>query len=446
MSMDDFVVTYFTKGAGINTPLHHDIRRAEARDQAGDVRTFNSDLCSRTDRTSSGQLYAADPAETNTTKTSEQKGGFLNMKKSVKKNLLAACLLLMLGLLTWTLMGCGNTGEEESSVDMSEAGGGNTITVLNYGEYIDTSVLRDFEKETGIKVLYEEATTPEEMYSKYTSSTIPYDLICSSDYMIERLIAEGEAVELDHSKMQYVNNIGDFYWELSRTYDPENKYSIPYFWGTVGILYNKSMIHEEITSWDSLFNGEYAGEIIMQNSIRDAYMCALKYQGHSLNTTNRKELQQAQNLLLKQKPDVEAYFVDEVREEMVAGNAALAVCYSGEAYLAHEYENDLEYVLPEEGSNIWIDSWIMMKKGKNHEGAQKFLDYLCRGDVAVKNFEEIYYPTPNTAAYNSLDEEVREDPLIFPEQSVVEKCEVYKALDDKTMALYSQMWKELKTK
>ena len=131
---------------------------------------------------------------------------------------------------------------------------------------------------------------------------------------------------------------------------------------------------------------------------------------------------------------------------MVAGNAALAVCYSGEAYLAHEYENDLEYVLPEEGSNIWIDSWIMMKKGKNHEGAQKFLDYLCRGDVAVKNFEEIYYPTPNTAAFNSLDEEVREDPLIFPDQSVVEKCEVYKALDDKTMALYSQMWKELKTK
>ena len=222
------------------------------------------------------------------------------MKKSVKKNLLTACLLLMLGLLTWTLMGCGNTGEEESSVNMSEAGGGNTITVLNYGEYIDTSVLRDFEKETGIKVLYEEATTPEEMYSKYTSSTIPYDLICSSDYMIERLIAEGEAVELDYSKMQYVSNIGDFYWKLSRTYDPENKYSIPYFWGTVGILYNKSMIHEEITSWDSLFNGEYAGEIIMQNSIRDAYMCALKYQGHSLNTTNRKELQQAQNLLLKQ--------------------------------------------------------------------------------------------------------------------------------------------------
>lgn len=368
------------------------------------------------------------------------------MRNKRKTKFLIPFLLLVTGLLAAGLTGCGSTGEEESSVDLSGAGSGDTITVLNYGEYIDTSVLRDFEKEAGIKVLYEEATTPEEMYSKYTSSTIPYDLICSSDYMIERLIAEGEAVELDYSKMQYVSNIGDFYWKLSRTYDPENKYSIPYFWGTVGILYNKSMIHEDITSWDSLFNGEYAGEIIMQNSIRDAYMCALKYQGHSLNTTNRRELKQAQDLLLKQKPDVEAYFVDEVREEMVAGNAALAVCYSGEAYLAHEYENDLEYVLPEEGSNIWIDSWIMMKKGKNHEGAQKFLDFLCREDVAVKNFEEIYYPTPNTAAYNSLDQEVREDPLIFPDQDVLEKCEVYKALDDDTTALYSQMWKELKTK
>ena len=352
--------------------------------------------------------------------------------------------MMLAGAMLFAATGCSsdNGGSTEDAVAKY---GSDTLKLYNWGEYMGENLISDFEKEFGVKVIVEYFDSNEMMYTKLQGGD-SYDVLVPSDYMIERLIAEGEAVELDYSKMQYVNNIGDFYWKLSRTYDPENKYSIPYFWGTVGILYNKSMIHEEITSWDSLFNGEYAGEIIMQNSIRDAYMCALKYQGHSLNTTNRKELQQAQNLLLKQKPDVEAYFVDEVREEMVAGNAALAVCYSGEAYLAHEYENDLESVLPEEGSNIWIDSWIMMKKGKNHEGAQKFLDYLCRGDVAVKNFEEIYYPTPNTAAYNSLDEEVREDPLIFPEQSVVEKCEVYKALDDKTMALYSQMWKELKTK
>lgn len=359
----------------------------------------------------------------------------------------AICILLALCMmLVATLAGCGASGESEEGADMSGAGEGDTITVLNFGEYIDPDMLRLFEEETGIRVLYEEATTPEEMYSKYTSSTIPYDLICCSDYMIERLISEGQTVELDHSRMEYVGNIGDFYWELAETYDPGNRYSIPYFWGTVGILYNTSMIDEEITSWDSLFNGKYAGEIIMQNSIRDAYMCALKYKGYSLNTTDRKELKQAQKLLLEQKPDVEAYFVDEVREEMVAGNAALAVCYSGEAFLANEYESDLDYVLPEEGSNIWLDSWIMMKKGRNHDGALKFLDFLCRADVAVKNFEEIYYPTPNTAAFESLDKEIQEDRLIFPSEDVLEKCEVYKALDSDTTAFYSQMWKELKTK
>ena len=285
------------------------------------------------------------------------------------------------------LTGCGK----------SSTGTNGEVVVYNWGEYIDPDTLNQFEEETGIHVVYDEFETNEIMYPKVESGTSNYDVVCPSDYMIQKMIENDLLAEINFDNIPNVKNIGEQYFEQSKGFDPENKYSIPYFWGTVGILYNKSMIHEEITSWDSLFNGEYAGEIIMQNSIRDAYMCALKYQGHSLNTTNRKELQQAQNLLLKQKPDVEAYFVDEVREEMVAGNAALAVCYSGEAYLAHEYENDLEYVLPEEGSNIWIDSWIMMKKGKNHEGAQKFLDYLCRGDVAVKNFEEIYYPTPNTA-------------------------------------------------
>lgn len=348
-------------------------------------------------------------------------------------------------MLVFVTAGCGSTGEEDTSTDVQPSGG-DTITVLNYGEYMEPAVLKQFEKETGIKVLYEEATTPEEMYSKYTSSTIPYDLICSSDYMIERLISEGETVKIDRSSMKHTDNIGDFYWKLAQVYDPGNDYSIPYFWGTVGILYNTSMIDEKITSWESLFNGRYSGEIIMQNSIRDAYMCALKYKGYSLNTTDRSQLKQAQDLLIKQKPDVEAYFVDEVREEMVAGNAALAVCYSGEAYLAHEYEEDLEYVLPEEGSNIWIDSWAMMKKGRNHDGALKFLDFLCREDVAAQNFEYIYYPTPNTAVFENLDDDVKNDRFIFPSEDVLKKCEVYKTLDDETTALYSQMWKELKTR
>ena len=350
--------------------------------------------------------------------------------------------VLFAGLLT----GCGKgSAEEARSSDLEAAGGKNTIIVLNYGEYMDPDVFEMFEEETGIKVLYEEATTPEEMYSKYTASTIAYDLICASDYMIERFINEGEALEIDIDAMEYADNIGERYWEMTKMYDPENKYTVPYFWGTVGILYDSTKIKEPIDSWSVMFDGSYAGEIIMQNSIRDAYMCALKLKGYSLNTTDRAELAEAQEMLIKQKPDVEAYFVDEVREEMVAGNATLSVIYSGEAYLANEYNEDLLYVVPDEGSNVWVDSWAMMKKGKNHEGAQKFLDFLCREDVASLNFEYVYYPTPNMAVYENLDEEVKEDPLIFPDDDVLEKCEVYKTLDEDTTALYSQMWKELKT-
>lgn len=354
----------------------------------------------------------------------------------------AGCTALLLVMLLPA--GCGKSTEDAGTLDTSGADG-NTIIVLNYGEYLDPDVLDSFEEETGIRVLYEEAVTPEEMYSKYTASTIAYDLICTSEYMAERLIDEGEAQPIDMDSMEYIGNIGDTYWEMAQSYDPDNQYTIPYFYGTVGILYNTSMVDEEVDSWDILFDGSYAGEIIMQNSMRDTYMVALKALGYSLNTTDEETLCEARDLLIAQKPDVEAYFVDEVREEMVAGNAALAVCYSGEAYLANEYDENLEYVVPKEGSNVWIDSWVLMKKGKNPEGAQKFLDYLCREDVAMLNFEYIYYPTPNTAVYNALDEETREDKLIFPDEETLEQCEVYESLDEETTALYSQLWKELKT-
>lgn len=355
-------------------------------------------------------------------------------------------LALVFALTAGLCAGCGAGGDEGSSIsETASAGDENTIIVLNYGEYLDPSLLRDFEKETGIRVLYEEATTPEEMYSKYKASTIAYDLVCTSDYMVERLIDEGEAVEIPMEDMDYIGNIGGRYWEMARSYDPENRYSIPYFWGTVGILYDSTKAKGPIDSWNVLFDGSYAGEILMQNSIRDAYMCALKLKGYSLNTTDRRQLAEAQEMLLAQKPDVEAYFVDEVREEMVAGNATVSVIYSGEAYLANEYNEDLQYVVPKEGSNVWVDSWVMLRKGKNHAGAVKFLDFLCREDVAGVNFEYVYYPTPNEALYENLDEEVREDPLIFPSDEVLDKCEVYETLDPETTALYSRMWKELKT-
>ena len=319
-----------------------------------------------------------------------------------------------------------------------------TLTVLGYGEYTDYDILDIFEEETGIKVLYEEATLPEEMYTKYMSGAIDYDLICTSDYMIEKLLLEGELLPIDWDSMPDSENLGDIYMNLCQVFDPTNEYTMPYFWGTVGILYNKSMTGDEITSWDDLFNGKYAGDILMQNSIRDCYMVPLKYLGYSLNTTDKNEIDQAQELLIRQKPDVEAYFVDEVREEMVAGNAAVSVCYSGEAYLAHEYDENLEYVVPEEGTNLWIDAYCMTRRCHNTDYAQQFLDFLCREDIAMMNFEEVYYPTPNTAVYDQLDEETQQDPLIFPSEEAIANCEVYKTLDTETTDYYSRLWKLLK--
>ncbi len=319
------------------------------------------------------------------------------------------------------------------------------ITVINYGEYLDPDMLDLFTKETGIKVNYEEAITPEEMYTKYSSGAIKYDLVCSSDYMMKKMILEGDFQEIPWDAMENKDNIGDKFYEFSSAFDPGNKYCVPYFWGTLGILYDTTKVKGPVDSWDVLFNGEYAGDIIMQNSMKDTFMVALKYLGYSVNTDNPDELKEAQQLLLAQKPDVQAYLVDEARDEVVAGNAAMAVVYSGEAYLGHEYNNDLAYVVPKEGSNVWIDCWAITKECEHPEYAAKFLDFLCREDVGMTNFEYIYYSTPNEKVVENMDEELRNDESIVPSDASVEKCEVCVQVDDDVTALMNELWKELKS-
>lgn len=366
----------------------------------------------------------------------------------MKKRMLSILVVMM--FVTGLLTGCG-TSKENTQTSQDVSGEAETatqdeyITVINYGEYLDKRYIKIFEEETGIKIKYEECTTPEEMYSKYMAGSIDYDLICSSEYMIERLILEGEAKKIDWSKMENIDNIGEDYWELCQVFDPENEYALPYFYGTVGLLYNTDLVEEEIDSWDVLFNGQYAGDIIMSNSVRDALMIAEKYLGYSLNTTDRAQIRESFDLLIEQKKDVEAYFVDEVREEMVAENATIAVCYSGETYLAHEYNPSLQYVVPKEGSNLWVDCWMIPKTSTNTEGAIKFLDFLCREDVARANFDEVYYPSPNEAMLKQLDVETRQDPFVFPSQEAFDNCEVYRQLDDETVEYYNDLWKELKS-
>ncbi len=349
----------------------------------------------------------------------------LKLKKAVAAVMIAAFVL--------PVGGCGKTATVGE------------ITVINYGEYLDPDMIDLFTKETGIKVNYEEAITPEEMYTKYSSGAIKYDLVCSSDYMMKKMILEGDFQEIPWDTMEYRENIGDQFYEFSTAFDPGNKYCMPYFWGTLGILYDTTKVNGPVDSWDVLFNGEYAGDIIMQNSMKDTFMVALKYLGYSINTDNPDEIKEAQQLLLAQKPDVQAYLVDEARDEVVAGNAAMAVVYSGEAYLGHEYNNDLAYVVPKEGSNVWLDCWAITKDCEHPEYAAKFLDFLCREDVGMKNFEYIYYSTPNEKVVENMDEELRNDESIVPSDASVEKCEVCVQVDEDVTALMNELWKELKS-
>lgn len=322
----------------------------------------------------------------------------------------------------------------------------NTLTVLNYGKYLEPEVLEMFEEETGIQIEYEEYITPENMYTKYKAGAIDYDLICTSDYMIEKLIQEDEVQELNFDHIPLVENLDETYFDYSKSFDPEKKYTIPYFFGTVGILYNKDMVDEsKVDSWDILWDEDYSGQIIMADSVRDSFMVALKRLGYSLNTTDEEKLQQAKQLLIDQKPLVYSYLVDEAQDEMIAENAAMAVVYSGEAGYALEFNDKLAFSVPKEGSNMWIDSWFIPKSAKHTKNAEKFLNFLCREDISMLNFDYVYYATPNTKVKDSLDAELQENTTIFPPEEILENCEVLKSLDDETTMKYNLYWKEVKS-
>lgn len=328
----------------------------------------------------------------------------------------------------------------------SDKGVNGQVIVYNWGEYIDPETIRMFEEESGIKVIYDEFETNESMYPKVESGAVAYDIACPSDYMISRMIQNGMLSEIDYDKMPNAKkNIGAQYYEQSRGFDPENKYAIPYCWGTVGILYNKTMVDEPITRWAQLWDEKYADNILMQDSVRDAFMVAEKLNGNSMNTLDAEELEAAKNMLIKQKPLVQAYVVDQVRDKMIGGEAAIGVIYSGEAIYTQKENPDLVYVIPEEGTNVWIDSWVILKNAPNKENAEKFIDFMCREDIALMNFEYITYSTPNVAARELIEEEdIRNSEIAFPDLSQYDNLETYVYLGEDGDYLYNELWKEVK--
>ena len=369
------------------------------------------------------------------------------MKNSLKK----VFALVIFAAMLISLVSCGSTTNEPSFTPVAEYTRefeGTEINVFNWGEYISDGsedsldVNAEFEKLTGIKVNYDNYESNEAMYAKLKSGAVSYDIIIPSDYMIERLVSEDMLTEVDFSKITNYGLIDERYKGLY--FDPEEKFSVPYNVGMVGLIYNSSTVEETPDSWAVMWDEKYKGDILTFNNPRDSFAIAQLLLGIDLNTTDKAELDAAAALLKEQKKDVQAYMLDEAaRTKIESENADIAVIYNGEAYLAFEANDKLDFVIPEEGTCIWLDAFAIPKDAENKENAELFLDFLCREDIAAMNFEYIYYSTPNKAVVDSLDPEILEEEAIFPEESVYENPTVFQYLGKEIEEYYTKLWKEI---
>jgi len=348
--------------------------------------------------------------------------------KFVLRSLLVTLLAITLII---SLVGCGSDKDKP------------VLKVYNWGDYIDPSVLDGFEEEYGIKVIYDEFATNEEMYAKIKAGAGDYDILIPSDYTIKRMIDEDMLHKLDFDNIPNYKYIDSRFKDLA--YDPNNEYSVPYMWGTVGILYNKKMVKEEVNSWKILWDKKYEKQILMLDSIRDSIGITLKMLEYSLNTKSDKELDEAKEALIKQKPLVLAYVGDEVKDKMIGGEAALAVVWSGDAIFAKRENPDLEYVIPKEGSNLWFDSVVIPKAGKNKKEAELFINYLCETEVAYQNADYIGYASPHIEAVKMLPDELITDKTAYPDDSDLVGSEVLEDLAG-SLVKYDRIWTEVKSR
>ena len=315
-----------------------------------------------------------------------------------------------------------------------------TINVYNWGEYIDESILEEFEEETGIHVNYKTFASNEMLYSAIKGGGNNYDVIFPSDYMVARMREEGMLRELDYSKIPNAANIDPRY--LNPAYDPEQKYSIPYMWGTTGIIYNTTMVDEAPTCWMDLFTTELKGQVLIFDNPRDCIGLALKALGYSFNTTNKDEIAEAADLLIRQKEEgiVQAYVMDQIFDKMINNEAAIGTYYAGDYLTMVEENPDLAFVQPEEGSNLFVDAMCIPTCSKNYEDALAFINFMCRDDIVLRNCEETGYSSPSVTAMELMDEEMASDPIAYPGEDILDKAETFGGLPGDTLTFYDHEW------
>lgn len=441
MSIDDFIISYFTAGTSSST-LAMTIYGMTKKRVSPEINAISTLLFatvlvllalinvreSRADK----HVQAAQAAHAPHTHHNNKNRKFLRRIAAGA----VACVLLV------TLIVTGRSVKSDR-----------VVNVCSWGEYIDEDLITRFEEETGIRVNYQTAESNEALYSLIKMGGADFDVIVPSDYMIARLIEEDMLAELDYDNIPNFDLIDDTYKHLS--YDPENKYTVPYTWGALGIIYNTAMVSEPITSWSAMFDPQYAGQVLMINNSRDAIGAALLSLGYSLNTTDESQLEEAFNLIKQAKDNgvYQAFVMDEVFGKMEGGNAAIAMYYAGDYLTMLENNEDLAFVIPEEGSNWFVDAMCVLKSSQHKDEAEEWINFIASTDANLANMDYIWYASPNAEAleeYPAYYQEVNDeelDPELYeimaPSEETLARCELYKNLPKATLRLYDSLWTRL---
>lgn len=363
------------------------------------------------------------------------------------KRLLSLCSIILL-LITFTLPAFAQIEVEDEGYYQKFQGQNISINVYNWGEYISDgaeegtiNVNKEFEKLTGIKVNYSTYASNEELYAKLKSGGASYDIIIPSDYMIGRMVKEDMLEPLNFENIPNFQHINEQF--VNPAYDPDNAYSVPYTWGTVGIIYNTTMVDGDVDSWDILWDARYMGDILMFANSRDAFAIAQKRLGYSFNSGNADELEKAAESLKEQKPLVQAYVMDEIFDKMQAGEAALAPYYAGDAITMIADNPDLAFAFPKEGTNRFVDAICIPKGSQQKEAAEMYINFLCEPEVGLANCEYIGYSTPNDGAMELLDDEVKNNPIAYPSDEILENTETFLSLPDDANRLMDKLWTDI---
>lgn len=418
MSVDDFVITHFTRGAGINT-----ISTLIYSQVKVGIRPTLFALSTLIFVTVLVLLIASNLSSGE----SKSKG-----KKVVSVVTTSMVILLLGGVMFASGITTKSTGDE--------------VHVYCFGDYIDPELIDEFEEETGVKVIMDTFDTNEEMYPVIKNESVNYDVICASDYMIEKLAGEGLLAELNRENIPNYSNLMEEYMAASESFDKGNKYAVPHTIGTLGIIYNTNTVKEgEITSWNDLWKKKYEQRIVMPDSVRDTFAIALKAKGYSLNTTDEAEVKEAADYLIQQKPLVYKYANDSARDLILGGSVDIAVVWSGEVLYTQEENPDLSFVLPQEGSEQFTDCWAVPASASNKKNGELWINFMLKKSSAEKNYEYLTYSIPNKAVYDYVSDDENAMNVLFPEASVLEKCEALKNLGSEADDMYSVQCKRFKS-